>query len=241
MTLDAGTPTGAGTASSPVHSDPSGFPALFDQPLEVRQRGDREVLSGSFPYGRTATRADRGRVRKELFRPGALNWRLQQWEALQEEMAEALQSAIDRARIEALEDAIERGNIHILSGHRFDKPLGDLKAGTARIWDDRAGVHFEVDLPAEVDRPSWVDDTVRGIRSGLTTGVSPGYRIPPRSAVAEPVRLVPEPGNPDVMIREIRQANLYELAVVTRPHYAGTSAEIDTREYREPHRRRWWR
>ena len=33
--------------------------------LEIRQRGGGRSLSGSFPYRRTATVRDRGRVRKE--------------------------------------------------------------------------------------------------------------------------------------------------------------------------------
>ena len=44
--------------------------------LEIRQRGGGRSLAGSFPYGRTATVRDRGRVRKETFRLGAFIWQI---------------------------------------------------------------------------------------------------------------------------------------------------------------------
>ena len=44
--------------------------------LEIRQRGGGRLLAGSFPYARTATVRDRGRVRKETFRLGAFSWQI---------------------------------------------------------------------------------------------------------------------------------------------------------------------
>ncbi|MDD9989180.1 MAG: HK97 family phage prohead protease [Spirochaetaceae bacterium] len=208
--------------------------------VEIRARDDGgRTLAGSFPYGRTATRRDRGRVRKEQFGPHAFSWRMRQWAELQREAAEALQGAVDEARRQVIEDQLLRADIHVLRGHDFDMPLGSLSAGTARIWDDAAAVRFEVDLPDDNDAPSWVSDTIKAVQSKLATGVSPGFRIPPRAVVADAEALVPEDGNPGVFVRLIRQASLYELSIVTRPHYGGT--DVDVRDYIErPARRRWW-
>ena len=65
-------------------------------------------------------------------------------------------------------------------------------------------------------------DTVRMVRAGLAGGVSPGFRVPPASAVADAEGLEPEPGNPGVQVRVIRQAVLHELSIVTRPAYSET-------------------
>ena len=48
--------------------------------------------------------------------------------------------------------------------------------------------------------------------------------------------LVPEPGNPGVMIREIREALLFEISLVTRPAYPETTIQRREGEtvYSEP-------
>ena len=67
--------------------------------LEVRREPDGSVkLAGRFPYGKTAVLSDggrRGRPRKERFAPRAFQFRVDDPEA----------------------------EIHLLSGHSFDKPL----------------------------------------------------------------------------------------------------------------------
>ena len=210
--------------------------------LELRARGDRDTIRGTFPYNQTATRADRGKVRKERFGPEAFKWRLDEWRKLEERAAKALAENISRAQQLIIEEQLQRGNIHILSGHDFNKPLGDLKAGNTRIWDNPTALHFETVLPDPELRPSWMVDTVKAIRSDLAGGLSPGFRIPPKDVVAEAERLIAEPGNPAVLIRHIVEANLFEMSVVTRPHYP---SDIDIRgEYLEPAGtvpgRRWW-
>ena len=58
--------------------------------LEIRQRGAGRSLSGSFPYGKTATVRDRGRVRKETFRQGAFSWQLREFARVTSELNIAL-------------------------------------------------------------------------------------------------------------------------------------------------------
>ena len=60
------------------------------------------------------------------------------------------------------------------------------------------------------------------IGAGLMVGVSPGFRVPPLDVVPGAETLEPEPGNPGVSIRVIREAVLTELSIVTRPAYPDT-------------------
>ena len=220
------------------------FP-IFDAELEIRARGGRRSLRGRFPYsegpGRgMATIRDRGRVRKERIGPDAFGWQIREFAKVQKEFAKVAAEAVDRARMEILRQEMERRNVLILAGHSYDKPLGDLRSGTATITSTREAVEFSVDLPPEADQPTYMRDAVAMVRAGLAGGVSPGFRVPPASAVADAEGLEPEPGNPAVQVRVIRQAVLAELSIVTRPAYSAT--EIDARAAPDtaPRQRRRW-
>ena len=204
---------------------------IFEGELEIRARGDRRSLRGRFPYSsgpgrRMATIRDRGRVRKERIEGDAFGWQIRRFAELQQEISDAIEGAVDQARIEILRQELERRNVHVLAGHDYNRPLGDLRSGTARITSDRGAVAFEVDLPPEADQPSWVRDTVAMVRSGLAGGVSPGFRVPPASAVANAEGFEPELGNPGVSVRVIRQAVLSEISIVTRPAYSETGIDV---------------
>ena len=164
--------------------------------LEYRQR-DRH-LSGSFPYGPTATVMDRGRVRKERISPGAFRFAI---------------------------EAPER-EISLLSGHSLDRPLASKLSRTLRLVDGDDALRFEATLPPEGDQPSWMVDTVKAVRAKLVRGISPGFRIPPLSVVPNAEEDVPEPGNPGVFIRLVRQAVLGEISLVTRPAYPNTTVDL---------------
>ena len=197
-------------------------------------------LSGArFPTGRLPPERIGARSAKKCSVPKLSTGVLAEWEKLQEQAAQALAENISAAQQAVLEEQLERGNIHILTGHDFNKPLGDLKAGNTRIWDSPEALHFETVLPDPENWPSWMADSVKAIRSDLANGLSPGFRIPPKDVVPNAETLIPEPGNPQVLIRKIMQANLFEMSIVTRPHYGGT--DVSVREYMEPSpSRRWW-
>lgn len=209
--------------------------------LEVRKRGSFYSLGGRFPYssGRagstrgTATTRDRGRVRKERMGPDALGWQVHEFQRVQGEIANAIGDAI---KTEALRQELERRNVHVLVGHDFNKPLGSMLGGSAVIKSDARALTFEVDLPELERMPSYMVDTVRQVEAGLIGGVSPGFRVPPRSAVPNAEELVDEPGNPGVQIRQINQAVLYEISLVTRPAYTSTDVELDRRAQAEANR-----
>lgn len=166
--------------------------------LELRREGESPVLRGMFPYNSLATLRDRGRVRKERFRPHAFRF--------------------------AIEDTARP--LDLLVGHDFGKPLASRGAGTLDIADSEAGVSFEARFPPEARQPTWMRDALLAVSHGLMAGLSPGFRVPPRSAVPDAEELTPEPGNPAVMIRDVRQAVLREMSVLTNPAYANSEVEL---------------
>ena len=185
------------------------FPIFEAAKLEIRRSGGMRILSGVFTYGSMATIRDRGRVRKERFEPRAFHF--------------------------AIED--ETRQLDILVGHDFGKPIASRKAGTLAIADDDDSVTFEAQLPD--DPPSWVIDAERAIAAGLMTGLSPGFTVPPASAVPDAERLEPEVGNPGVQVRVIRAAVLREFSVVTAPAYPDAAVDLRADDFgRAPNRRR---
>ena len=108
------------------------FP-VFAGEFEIRARGDNSVLAGLFPYspgpGRMmATVAAGGRNRKERIAGDAFGWQIEEFSKIQDELAKAIKESVDHARVEPLRQEHERRNVHILSGHSYDRPLGDLKS-----------------------------------------------------------------------------------------------------------------
>ena len=85
-------------------------------------------------------------------------------------------------------------------------------------------MQFEAAVTDEFFEITWMRNAFFAIQKNLVRGVSPGYRVPPPSVVPDAVKIVPEIGNPGVFVREIKEANLYSLNLVTRPSFAGTEA-----------------
>ena len=177
--------------------------AIFDGTLELRQDGHRRTLRGRFPYNSTAVIADRGRVRKEMFAPRAFRFATQDPER----------------------------EIHLLRGHNFDQPLASKRAGTLTIEDTDDALSFVAQLPDVDVQPTYMRDALAMVTAGLIGGISPGYRVPPATVVPDAERLVPEPGNPSVQIRVIREAVLSEISVVTRPAYNSTDVAVRAEDF----------
>ena len=215
------------------------FP-VFEGGLEIRARGGRSILRGTFPYGKTATVRAAGRVRKERFNSGSMSWQVREFQKLQAQFGEAIDSALDEVRkrqlIDELDDALERRNTHLLVGHDFNRAVADMRSGTLRVNHTRAAVELEADLPDPDDMPSWVADAVKATRGGQLRGISPGFNVPAKGAQ----RLVPEAGNSGVMIREIDDAVVFEYSLVARPSYARTTLDARAEDLTVPRRRRLW-
>ena len=163
---------------------------------ELRQEGN--VLSGRFPYGKLATMANAGRVRKERIEARAFRFSAE---------------SPDR-------------ELHLLVGHSYDMPLARKLNGSLVLVDTPEALEFRAALPPENERPTYMVDALLQLRAGLIGGISPRMQVPPATVVPGAERLVPEEGNPGVMIRSIREALLPELSLVSRPAYGDTTVEL---------------
>ncbi|WP_276325606.1 HK97 family phage prohead protease [Roseovarius tolerans] len=128
-------------------------------------------------------------------------------------------------------------DIHFLVGHSFDKPLASRGAGTLDLADSDDALSFTATITPEMQEVSYVKDILAGIAAGLTVGISPGFRLPPKRAVPEPERIEdegsdPENGEHNAIIRTVLQALLYEMSVVTRPAYP--EAQVEARNWSQP-------
>lgn len=166
--------------------------------LEVRRSGKRPRIFGRFPYNKLAVMADRGKVRKERILPGAFAFALN-----------------DPAR-----------EINLLFGHDFDKPLASKRAGSLIFEDTSEALTFTAEIAPELEEVTHIRDAINMLDAGLVTGVSPGFRVPPKDVVPDAETLDPEPGNPSVFIRSLAALVLYELSLVTRPAYQDSAAEL---------------
>lgn len=177
--------------------------------LEVRKASGVKRLTGRFPYNKRAVISDggrNGRPQKETFAPRAFAHRVEDPEA----------------------------EIHLLSGHRYDKPLASKRAGTLKLRDTALELFFEALITPEIESTSFWGDVAALLIAGLATGLSPGFRLPPVRAVPaeEAEEFIDEELNPDegmhgARIRVIKQALLFELSIVTAPAYP--DAQVSTR------------
>ena len=85
-------------------------------------------------------------------------------------------------------------------------------------------------------------DAEKSIAAGLMVGLSPGFVVPPASAVPDAERLEPEPGNPGVQVRVIREAVLREFSIVTSAAYADAAVDLRAEDFGRAanRRRRLW-
>ena len=173
--------------------------AAYEGNLEIRQFGGARSIAGTFNYNTTGTVSDRGRVRKESFSSRAFRF--------------------------AIDDEPTR-KIDLLVGHDFGKPVASRQSGSLTIADSAEAVTFEATLPEEALMPSWVLDVIKAIQAGTMVGLSPGFRVPPTSTVPNAERLIPEPGNPGVQIRQISDAVLREFSIVTAGIYDDALVEL---------------
>ena len=171
--------------------------------LEVRQVGGARESARRFPYGSLGVVSDRGSVRKERIGSHAFRY--------------------------AIEDSTRR--IDLLVGHDWNRPIANRQSGTLEIADSAEAVTFEATLPAEGLTPSWVTDVERSILNGTMTGLSPGFRVPPKSVVPNAETLIAEPGNPGIQIRQINEAVLREFSVVTSGVYLDAAVDLRADEY----------
>lgn len=119
----------------------------------------------------------------------------------------------------AFRDRIERGEeIHLLSGHDFNRPLASRAAGNLTVTDSDDALLIE----AEIDSgTSWARDFLAAHGSGLIRGLSPGFRVVPGGE-----RIERRGGG---VLRTIGAAELFEVSAVARPAYP--EAQIEARSW----------
>lgn len=173
-----------------------------------RRRGGGRKLRGRFPYRKKAVLSDGGknggRPQKEQFEPGAF----------------------------AHSIASDEQEIHLLVGHSFDAPLASKNTGTLVFDDTAEALTFDAEITPQIADTSYGSDILKQIDSGLSVGISPGFRIPPKRAVAVAEKFTDEGHDPargmhNAVIRTIFQAILFEMSIVTRPAYQEATVKLD--------------
>ena len=134
--------------------------AVYEGELELRQKGRR--LAGRFsllaegPVIAMATVMNRGKSPKRKDRPGRLwlaNPRVRKAARRACGDASFNRPPYDEARVQVLRQELERRNIHVLAGHSYDRPMGDMLRSGARVTSTREAVEFEIELPDESNQP----------------------------------------------------------------------------------------
>jgi HK97 family phage prohead protease len=175
--------------------------------LRASPKGGRR-LKGRFPYKKRAVLSDGGknggRPQKEEFLPGAFTYSLESSEHEQ----------------------------HLLVGHSFDKPLASKKAGTLTFDDTAEALNFSAEISPEIADTSYGSDILKQIEGGMPIGVSPGFRVVPKRAVAVAEKFTDEGHDPargmhNALIRTIIAATLFEISLVSRPAYQETVVKLD--------------
>ncbi|ARQ03146.1 hypothetical protein CAK95_23325 [Pseudorhodoplanes sinuspersici] len=126
-------------------------------------------------------------------------------------------------------DSVEQ-DIALLVGHSFDRPLASKKTGTLVFNDTSEVLTFDATVLPEIADTSYGSDILKMISAGLSVGLSPGFRIPPPSAVPSDQAEKIEEEDPRIgraLIRTIFAAILFELSIVTRPAYEEANVSSD--------------
>ncbi|HIC65635.1 MAG TPA: HK97 family phage prohead protease [Paracoccus sp.] len=126
-------------------------------------------------------------------------------------------------------DRIEAGeDIHLLSGHDYNKPLASRAAGNLTLADGDDALVIEATI---ADGTTWARDFLAAHAGGLIRGLSPGFRVDLGGERIE------RRGNS--VLRTISPAALFELSAVTRPAYSSAQIEArawETHQDRQPYR-----
>ena len=163
------------------------FLAELDTPVEIRQ----QPFGATFAYNTPEVVSNAGRRRKELVRPGAFDFTLQ-----------------DPTR-----------EVLLTLGERADRPLASRLAGSLRLIDGPDGLKFETDQLPNTSYANDFQELLNA--GTLAYGIRALYRKPPPEAVApedaeEEIEDTADDAEPGVTIGAINQAILTGLAIIPR-------------------------
>ena len=186
----------------------------YPQPVEVRRDG--RGVRGRIDYGRDRVISNRARVRKQRFEPAAFSYNLKRWEALQEEMAAAIEKGIEQGVRDAIQDRVDLSpDITLLAGVKYDDAIASMKAKSVTFRDTPSALEF---VAEDVTGTAAGRELLTRIESGqLRMGVVPIFALPPENVIDGPVvTLEAEPGNPEVFVEVIHEALLTAVAITNR-------------------------
>lgn len=110
---------------------------------------------------------------------------------------------------------LDAGEVHLLAGHNVNHPIARTGDGSLTLFDDDDNcLAFTATIPPRELRPSWIQDTISAIKTGLISGISPGFYIKKDGIVVRG----------DLQI--VRSALLTELSIVTKPVYKKGTAHV---------------
>lgn len=108
---------------------------------------------------------------------------------------------------------LENGpDVLALAQHDETKVLGRRSAGTLKVEDDPWGLKVEITPP----NTSYGNDIIESVRRKDISGMSFGF-------IAQDEELIKEG---DGWIREVRDADLYEISIVTSPAYLQSKIKV---------------
>lgn len=120
----------------------------------------------------------------------------------------------------AFTDTLKRDNVYALWQHDWTMPLGDLKSGTLRLWEDEKGLGYELN-PGDTD---YANNLVKNIKRGVVRQSSFGF-----DAVDAPTG---HDGEAKGVIRTLKRVRLYDVSPVTLAAYPATEG-LTVREARD--------
>jgi HK97 family phage prohead protease len=119
-------------------------------------------------------------------------------------------------RASAVRRLAERRDVKFLASHDAGRVLGSTRAGTLRLQADAIGLRFHLDPP---DSPAGLD-LVESVRRGDVSGMSIGFKVLPNGETWRGSR---------PPLREVLDADIFELSACAWPAYAETTLQIEQR------------
>lgn len=115
--------------------------------------------------------------------------------------------------------AVNRDDVRALFNHDPNLILGRNVAKTLMLAEDERGLKYEIDPP----KTSYATDLLESIGRGDVTGSSFSFRA------TKEIWTEPAAGSDDLPLREIVEAELYDVAPCTYPAYDVTSVAVAAR------------
>lgn len=116
----------------------------------------------------------------------------------------------------AFKRALEKQDVRALLDHDSGRLLGRMSSGTLRLKEDERGLAVEIDLPDTADGQTVHKLVERGDLSGMSFAFSPQVEVWDETE--------------DMPLREITDADLFEVSAVTFPAYEDTELALRSKE-----------